>query len=203
MVCWSNRFIFNKNHLQSIHSHLGREDIVELLLANGASINHKNSDGWSAIAASAFSGHKNVVELLIKSHADVHSKDPTKRTPIYLAARQGTLKSTTFATAMEKYIQNHFFYFGCSLGHDTIVDLLIQNGASNDINKQVTDPAGDGDTSLHAAVLSGNFGSEIILMQWWIELGVLCLWNSCKCFHSTVLCQLVRRSRVHKTLMNS
>lgn len=58
---------------------------------------------------------------------------------------------------MESTTCNHFPF---SLGHDTIVDLLIQNGASNDINLQVTDPASDGDTSLHAAAFSGNLRIE-------------------------------------------
>lgn len=58
---------------------------------NNASINHKNNDGWTALATAVFNGHESVVEMLIKSDADVHSKDPIKRTPIYLAARQGKI----------------------------------------------------------------------------------------------------------------
>lgn len=43
------------------------------------------------------------------------------------------------------------------LGHDAIVELLLRSGASSDINLQVTDPVSDGDTALHAAVLSGMY----------------------------------------------
>lgn len=49
----------------------------------------------TTLATASFNGQKNVVELLIKSNADVHSKDPIKRTPIYLAARQGTTREIT------------------------------------------------------------------------------------------------------------
>lgn len=71
------------------HFRLGRENIVELLLRNGALIDHKNNDGWTALMTAAFNGQKNIVQLLIKARADVHAKDPIKRTPIYLAARNG------------------------------------------------------------------------------------------------------------------
>ncbi len=56
---------------------------VRLLLDQGIDVNAKNEKGWTALHLAAHQGHKDIVELLIKSGANVNQKiqscwDPQK-----------------------------------------------------------------------------------------------------------------------------
>lgn len=49
---------------------MGNEDIVKILIENGASVDVSDSEGRTALRAACFSGHKNIVDLLLKHGAD-------------------------------------------------------------------------------------------------------------------------------------
>jgi ankyrin repeat protein len=53
----------------------GHREVVELLLKNGANVNAKAADGWTALVRAADRGHRKVVEVLLKNGADVNAKD--------------------------------------------------------------------------------------------------------------------------------
>jgi ankyrin repeat protein len=75
------------------------------LLENGADVNAKNNDGYTALMTASREGHKEIVELLIKNGADVNVKNNDGGTALMYAS---------------------------SKGHKEIVELLIKNGA--DVN---------------------------------------------------------------------
>ena len=52
----------------------GYQDEVSQLLAMGANINAKNSDGFSALMLAVSNGHADVVDLLIENGADISAK---------------------------------------------------------------------------------------------------------------------------------
>jgi ankyrin repeat protein len=64
-------------------------EIVELLLAAGAEVNH---DGWTPLAYAAFEGHVNLLERLIEKGADVNALVPNKSNALMLAARNGHIE---------------------------------------------------------------------------------------------------------------
>lgn len=49
----------------------------------------KDSNGWTPLHFAAFNGHKDVVELLLASRADVNAKDNEGYTPLHWAAERG------------------------------------------------------------------------------------------------------------------
>jgi len=53
---------------------LGRKEIVELLIAEGADVNAENDSGDTPLHWAAMEGHTKVAELLITTGADVNAK---------------------------------------------------------------------------------------------------------------------------------
>lgn len=68
-----------------IASALGYNEIVELLVRYGASLNAKNISRDTALHRAAGKGHKNTVELLLKSGADINILNNSGQTPGYWA----------------------------------------------------------------------------------------------------------------------
>lgn len=64
-------------------------EIVDLLLAAGAEINH---DGWTPLAYAAFEGHVDLLGRLIEKGADVNALVPNKSNALMLAARNGHIE---------------------------------------------------------------------------------------------------------------
>lgn len=56
-------------------SNRGFEDIVRLLLEQGANIESKDSDGCTALPHAAKMGHQDMVRLLLEQGANIESKD--------------------------------------------------------------------------------------------------------------------------------
>ena len=82
----------NKNRANRTPLHAcaryGREEIAELLIANGAIVDAKDIHGKTPLLLAA-SVHKEVSELLVKSGADIAAKDKDGQTPLHLAANWG------------------------------------------------------------------------------------------------------------------
>ena len=55
----------------------GNIELVKSALDNGANVNAKYSDGWTALHQSALYGRKDVVELLITKGANINAKEGT------------------------------------------------------------------------------------------------------------------------------
>jgi len=66
----------------------GCEEVVKLLLANGAEVNAKSNKGHTPLHRVAARGHKKIAELLLAKGAKVDAKDKWGRTPLDVAASE-------------------------------------------------------------------------------------------------------------------
>ena len=65
-----------------------REDLVALLLNNGANVNAKTNSGWTALHHAARDGLTDVAKQLISHGANVAAKNNSGFDPMYYAVRR-------------------------------------------------------------------------------------------------------------------
>jgi ankyrin repeat protein len=75
-------------------AHLGHADIVRMLIAAGAPLDHVNNLGWTALMEAIVLGdggkaHTETLEALVKAGANVNIPDPAGVTPLSHARRRG------------------------------------------------------------------------------------------------------------------
>jgi ankyrin repeat protein len=66
-------------------SESGNNEVVKLLLQNGANINAKNVRGMSALSRAIYDGNFDTVKILLANGADIESKDDLGDTPLIIA----------------------------------------------------------------------------------------------------------------------
>lgn len=90
-------------------------------------------------------GHENLIEILLKSGANINAQDLDKRTPLHLAAKEGepflkwncasnsnSVSIVTFTLTHSLCANNfHILNFLFCLDHENVVDILLRNGANN------------------------------------------------------------------------
>ncbi len=64
----------------------GREDIVKMLLSNGAEVDAKNHWGQKPLHYACVFRHKEIAEMLLGAGADANAKDDNEHTPLGLAS---------------------------------------------------------------------------------------------------------------------
>ena len=138
--------IKNRTHVDSVGSFLktalhraatsGQQDVVELLLANGASVNVK--DLWprgTPLHYAAEKGHEEIVELLIAKGADVNAQDKERFTPLHRAASWGHKGTAELLIVRDADVNvkdddgKTPLDIASEQGHTEIADLLRKHGA--------------------------------------------------------------------------
>lgn len=77
----------------------GNLQSVKALIALGANVNKKDSQGWSALHHAASEGYIDIVKYLLRSHADVQALNREQHTPMDVADGEDIrklLSRTTF-----------------------------------------------------------------------------------------------------------
>nr|XP_027238019.1 kinase D-interacting substrate of 220 kDa-like [Penaeus vannamei] len=68
-----------------------RPRVVEVLLAQGVDVDHRNKDGNSALAWAAFNGNHVIIEDLLNAGARINITNNHGNTPLVLASKMKTL----------------------------------------------------------------------------------------------------------------
>ncbi|KAF7488247.1 26S proteasome non-ATPase regulatory subunit 10 [Sarcoptes scabiei] len=104
-----------------IASSAGHFEIVKYLIQKGAEINTTTVNGQTALHYAASKGWRNICQLLIESGADQSIRDRLKQTPLHRALNS------------QDNIGNTPLHMACEDERETIVKILLQNGARIDM----------------------------------------------------------------------
>jgi len=146
----------------------GFTEIVQLLVAKGANVNHHNKYGFTALHAAASNNHADVVKLLLEKGAQVDAQDELGQTPLYFAAERGHLEIVrllvTKGADVNKLAKKGWtpLYAATSGNFVEIVKLLIEHGA------QVNIKAGDG---THSPLLIAANNKNAAMVRLLLEAG--------------------------------
>ncbi|XP_024083826.1 ankyrin repeat domain-containing protein 50 isoform X1 [Cimex lectularius] len=137
----------------NLAARLGLHNIVKVLLAAGAEVDHADCDGWTALRAAAWGGHTEVVKLVLEAGASVDSCDRDQRTALRAAAWGGHADIVTLLLEANADVNRTdcegrtALIAAAYMGHAEIVEKLLDYNA--DINHQDS----DGRTALSVAAL--------------------------------------------------
>ncbi|OQR90677.1 hypothetical protein THRCLA_09240, partial [Thraustotheca clavata] len=123
-----------KRPLHAAASH-GHTDLVETLIASGATVSLVTTDKRTAISFAAEQGHLSCVQALIKNGADVNASDKPQRSPLMYAVMNGhavvakeLLNANANANATDSSL-NTVMHYAASYGWLSCVSLLLSIGA--------------------------------------------------------------------------
>ncbi len=130
------------------------QEILELLIANGADVNAKNEYRWTPLHNAALEANKEIVELLIANGADVNAKTNYGETPLHKALyeKRKEIIELLIAKGADVNAENQFGWTPLyrARWNKEIMELLIVKGA--DVNAKDK----DGETPLHTAASISN-----------------------------------------------
>ncbi|CAD6198096.1 unnamed protein product [Caenorhabditis auriculariae] len=146
----------------------GHRDPVEILLKEGANIEHRDKKGFTPLIVAATAGHAPVVEVLLKNHAAIESQsDRTKDTALSLACSSGRkdVVELLLSYGANKEHRNVSDYTPLSLaasgGYIEIVNLLLNSGA--EINSRTGSKLGI--SPLMLAAMNGHKEATRVLLE--------------------------------------
>ena len=143
----------------------GHEEIVRMLIGNGAEVDKARETGATALMLASELGHESIVEMLLEKGAEVDKAKNDGWTPLMIASQEGhegIVKMLIEAKAEVDKAKNDGWtaLMSASLnGHEEIVRMLIGNGAEVDKAKN------DGATALMSASLNGHEKVVEILLE--------------------------------------
>ncbi len=138
----------------------GKTEIIQYILDTyDIDVNSKSADGFTPLHGAVQYNHADAVEMLLQAGADPMAMGHNT-TPLHVSARKGQIrisrKLIDAGADVNVAVGEMGFtpLMGAAInGHDEIVSLLLQSGASPDVQ------ANGGQTSLHLAVNKGHLWS--------------------------------------------
>ena len=70
----------------------GYDEVIKLLLQNGANVNAMGNQGWTALHVASANGHLTATHVLLDHHADTNVQDDHGKTPLHCALKNGHLR---------------------------------------------------------------------------------------------------------------
>ncbi|KFY24409.1 hypothetical protein V493_05248 [Pseudogymnoascus sp. VKM F-4281 (FW-2241)] len=157
--CWINKLNKkNGNGQTALHyaAEQGHEEIVRLLLENGAGMKVKNRYGERALHCAARQGQKTVVQLLLEKGADTDLKSGVGETALHYAAycgdRElvGLLLQKGADTMAKNFSGETVLHYAALGGFEAVVGLLLEKG----VDIKAKTKSGDG-AALSSDVMEG------------------------------------------------
>jgi len=142
--------------------------VVELLLAKGANLNARSSDGQTALHRAAWGGSAEVVKLLRKKGADSSVQDQNSNKPWQVAAEKGhqiiveVLLDAEERIGDKKVGQKKALIFAAQKGYTVMAEALLKKRA--DPTSKDQDPDAKGRTPLHWAAERGDYAMAELLI---------------------------------------
>ncbi|KAB8276259.1 ankyrin repeat-containing domain protein [Aspergillus minisclerotigenes] len=166
------RTLSGKHTPLSLATGTGNEELVRILLAHGADINHLYYSPGSiipnetALMKAASAGHDVIVQLLLDHGAPIDWSPKYQKTPICLAAEAGRLSTVKLLLTRganprlpKSNLADTPLAVAVSHGYPEIVDLLIQHGAN------VRHQNRNGNTLLSDAVEKQHWETAKVLLK--------------------------------------
>jgi hypothetical protein len=162
----------NTKSISGLHvaAFFGLGTITQLLLADGAHVMAKDSEGQTALHWAAYNGREEVVRLLLeRSDLDVNWKDHRKRTALHLAAMAGheqvvrQLLTRSDINSKDDSDKTALHY-AAIYGHEAVMRWLLDR-SDVDTNFHQFSKNFLGDTPLHWAATQGSEEVVRLLME--------------------------------------
>ncbi|KAF5687618.1 ankyrin repeat protein [Fusarium circinatum] len=144
----------------------GNQEIVWMLLRQGAGVNIQGRDMMAPLHRAAMKGHLNLVGLLLEAGATVDVLDGFRMTPFHWAARNGhddvvKVLRTRTSKDMRDYRWRTALHLAASAGEIKTVEELL--GGNDAFHIEARDIFGR--TPLHSAVNSGQEDMACLLLE--------------------------------------
>ncbi|XP_019207221.1 ankyrin repeat domain-containing protein 29 isoform X5 [Oreochromis niloticus] len=144
-------------------SQQGHHDVVKLLFEFGASTEFQTKDGATPLFLAAQEGHVTVIRQLLSSGAKVNQAREDGTAPLWMAAQMGhseVVKVLLLRGAdrdADRQDGSTALFKAALKGHNGVIEELLKFSPSLGLLK-------NGSTALHAAVMSGNLQSVLLLL---------------------------------------
>lgn len=155
--------LYSQNKLCSalfIAAYRGYRDIVELLIANGASVHKADDSGETSLHKASVKGHLEIVLLLVENGANVNVKTKDNCTPLYLSAYNKHEMVSQYLLERGATIEEDI---AIMLGNIELIEHYFAEGV--DANSQLTKGYGKGESWLNIAVRHQNKGLIELLLN--------------------------------------
>ena len=143
----------------------GNENIVNMLIRRGSSLDRVDSNGMSALHKSVSSGSLGVTMVLLKNGATVDVKGPDNKTPLHLAAQASNedlvallIEQTADHNALDASHRTPL-HLAAGRGNKSICNLLLDHGAQPDLRDIHSK------TAIQVAAEAGKIGVVELLRQ--------------------------------------
>ncbi|XP_018091292.1 protein TANC1 isoform X2 [Xenopus laevis] len=160
--------VLNNAPIQCVQSHLGHEEMVNLLLEFGASVDGVSENGMTPLCYAAASGHMDIVSLLCKRGAKVDHMDKKGQCAMVHSALRGHCDIVKYllrcdwssSSQQPGYVRKgqalqQALTAACSMGHTEVVKCLLNQDKDHPMDINENDTLW-GETALTAAAGRGK-----------------------------------------------